>query len=359
MFGYFKNLHRNFKADRKAPPLDYLSLLSRPEDLLREILPYVSRTFSLYINLNPPDLRVPLGIGYAYCRCLDYFEDAPGLSEAQRWQGLEGLRGWIEEGRGEALPEAQALAEATAPEDPEDRATRLLIKKLPIVGEMARRLPDPYQQTLRELVGAMSRGMQWNIRTLAAQQGHLHDRPQTERYCLHVAGVVGEFIDRLVCFRNFGEIRISDSRRDLNHRLGRCLQLTNIARDLEEDLANGRVYDYRLHQGLAVPGADRDQVLARVRGEINAEIDALFPELDSFLAYHRHGRFSRARGALLFPFVLAYLLSLAERDPGLREYYLFTGKKMVRQALWQSARAMLHPRWSRYQEWSRRLRTPY
>ncbi len=69
---------------------------------------------------------------------------------------------------------------------------------------------------------------------------------QLDLYCDRVASAVGR-----LCMPVFGEV--SSHGQVLAHHLGRALQLTNIARDIEEDAAMGRLYvpqEYLLAAGI-------------------------------------------------------------------------------------------------------------
>jgi phytoene synthase len=66
-------------------------------------------------------------------------------------------------------------------------------------------------------------------------QVQYHTFQDLERYCYHVASVVG-----LVCIRIFGYT--DPAAEPLAERVGLAFQLTNIIRDVKEDAAMGRVY---------------------------------------------------------------------------------------------------------------------
>jgi phytoene synthase len=69
----------------------------------------------------------------------------------------------------------------------------------------------------------------------AGLQLHYRSFKDLERYCYHVASVVG-----LVCIRIFGYT--DPAAEPLAERCGLAFQLTNIIRDIKEDAALGRVY---------------------------------------------------------------------------------------------------------------------
>ncbi len=349
MFRYLSEIRRNFKVNRKMPPLAELSSVTSASKFVAAILPYVSRTFSLYVNLNPPRLKRPLGIGYCCCRSLDFFEDVAGLDTSLRLEGLSLIPKALE-GDESAVERLRELAGSSAPADAEDAATALLVSKFDLVREEAEVLDIVQRTALSELVSEMSEGMQWNIKILEEQKGMLTTREQTERYCINVAGVVGVFIDTLILHDTGRYKGMSSDRRDLNYALGRLLQLTNIARDLEEDLKNSRIYDYRMAEMFLKENESLDaEKIAQVRKLINSEIESLFPLLDEFIAEHGYRRVSRARGAVLFPFVLARML---QKNFVEREGYLYSGRDIVKKGLNISFRMMLFPSICKYERWS-------
>ncbi len=90
--------------------------------------------------------------------------------------------------------------------------------------------PDTPAPVLREHLLLVIEGMQMDL-----DQTRYLDFAGLQRYCHHVAGVVG-----IVAARIFGA---SDARTlDYAERLGLAFQLTNIIRDVGEDARAGRVY---------------------------------------------------------------------------------------------------------------------
>jgi phytoene synthase len=73
------------------------------------------------------------------------------------------------------------------------------------------------------------------------------------RYCYHVAGVVGLMMGRVLGVRD-------DATLDRACDLGLAFQLTNIARDVDDDARLGRVYVPE--EWLSAAGLDRDRLLA-------------------------------------------------------------------------------------------------
>ena len=150
----------------------------------------------------PPSRREAMFAVYSFCRAVDDVVDSGwpvdrASQELERWrQELTGCyEGWP------AHPITQALA------------------------GVVRTFSIP-----RALLDDLLVGMSWD---LAARRYETFE--ELERYCYHVAGVVG-----LMAIRVFG-CRRPESEQFAQH-LGTAFQLTNILRDIREDAARGRMY---------------------------------------------------------------------------------------------------------------------
>lgn len=150
----------------------------------------------------PPERRRAITAVYAYCREVDDVVDEvadPMVAQAKLawWQG-----------------EVDRLF-AGAPQHPVARA-------------LAPHL-DPFGITRAQMLQILE-GMQMDL-----QQTRYPDYPSLQHYCHLVAGVVGEIAARI--FGASGDATLSYARR-----LGQCLQLVNILRDVGEDARRGRIY---------------------------------------------------------------------------------------------------------------------
>jgi phytoene synthase len=118
------------------------------------------------------------------------------------------------------------------------------------------------------------------------QQTRYLDYPALQRYCHLVAGVVGE-----VAARIFGQTEEQTTR--YAHTLGLAFQLTNIIRDVGEDVLRGRIYlpvnelqqfDVKAHELLKREYSQRFTALMKFQAErahrLYDEALALLPEAD-------------------------------------------------------------------------------
>lgn len=183
-------------------------------DACREMIRVGSRTFHAASLLLRPKVREPAYALYAFCRLAD---DAVDLGH-DRISAIARLE--------DRLDRAYA---GTPMELPADRAFARVIEDFAI----PRTLPE-----------ALLEGLRWDA------VGRIYqDLPALEAYATRVAGTVGAMMTLIMEVREPAALaRATD--------LGIAMQLTNIARDVGEDAANGRLYLPR--DWLAEAGIDPD-----------------------------------------------------------------------------------------------------
>ncbi len=134
------------------------------------------------------------------------------------------------------------------------------------------------------------------------------------RYCYQVAGTVGRMMASLLGIAHGGEAAADRAARSL----GSAMQRTNILRDIDEDLAAGRIY--LSHERLRAHGIDPTATSgphalseadrrALLKEEI-ARADAEYEEGLAGIGYLQHGRTSIRAAALLYREILRQI----ERD---------------------------------------------
>ena len=199
-----------------------------------EILQGVSRTFALNIPELPGALRDVVGNVYALCRIADTIEDEPALSPARKHAFSERFIEVVA-GRGDAEPFSRELGALLSPASTERE--RDLIANTARVVRITRGFRAAQRRAIERCVRIMSRGMA-EFQQQATPDG-LDDVPHLNRYCYHVAGVVGETLTDLFCDYS-AEIR---GRRDdlsaLSVSFGQGLQMVNILKDVWEDRRRG------------------------------------------------------------------------------------------------------------------------
>jgi farnesyl-diphosphate farnesyltransferase len=125
------------------------------------------------------------------------------------------------------------------------------------------------------------------------------------RYCYHVAGVVGEMLTELYCNHNAVISRRREVMMPLAVSFGQGLQLTNILKDVWNDLDRGACW---LPQTLMIKHGIEPQLLSAMRGS-----DAVDHLLGKLLAI-AHGHLQDA---------LCFTLLIPSQETGLRRFCLW------------------------------------
>ncbi len=226
--------------------------LVSPLDLAacRELMRGGSRSFFAASLLLPRTVREPACALYAFCRIADDEIDASGGSA----RALEALRTRLD-----------AVYRLAPTSHPADRALAAVVHRFHI----PRVLPE-----------ALLEGFEWDA------QGRVYETfDEVCDYAARVAGTVGAMMALLMGVRGADAVaRACD--------LGVAMQLSNIARDVREDAAMGRLYLPRAW--LREDGLDPDGWLAdprphaaidRAVHRLLAEADALYRRVDGGLAH--------------------------------------------------------------------------
>ncbi|MCC6916426.1 phytoene/squalene synthase family protein [Nitrosomonas sp.] len=198
------------------------------------ILQGVSRTFALTIPQLPPALREVIGNAYLLCRIVDTVEDDSALTLEQTRE-LAGMFTEVVSGKTDAETFAQALhpllSEHTIP------AEHDLIKHTPSVIRMTHSFNPAQRQALERCIRIMGQGM------AAYQESEslsgLENLAEMDRYCYHVAGVVGEMLTELFCDYSSEISQHRSELMQLSVSFGQGLQMTNILKDIWEDRKRG------------------------------------------------------------------------------------------------------------------------
>jgi len=201
----------------------------------------VSRTFALNIPVLPAPLDLVVTVAYLLCRIADTLEDEARGQVSERAELFHTLGqlvklepGW-EEQAAEFARRAVTALRTSAPS-----AEVRLVQGTPTVLEAMRGLPDWTHRHIAACLGEMTGGMAQVMAALdgGAPQG-LPDLRDTLQYCYYVAGTVGVMLTGLFV-DGFDSVR--SHRSELAPRapaFGRALQLTNILKDIREDLDRG------------------------------------------------------------------------------------------------------------------------
>ncbi|HTB50279.1 MAG TPA: phytoene/squalene synthase family protein [Solirubrobacteraceae bacterium] len=226
-------------------------------------------TFAPGLRLLPAETRKDVERLYGVLRTLDDLVDEDDPRAMQRVRAFER---WAGERQADS-PETRALA------------------------ELERRHPLP-----RDALLHFCEGMRHDI-----TRASIDTEEDFARYCQQAGGSVGIMLVSLlgVTGSAAGDKREAEAKMAT---LGRAMQVTNILRDIDEDLSNGRLYIARTtieRFGFPAPGGRE----ALLREQI-AHADALYEEGLGAIPLLRHGRRAMALSAALYREILRQI----ERD---------------------------------------------
>jgi farnesyl-diphosphate farnesyltransferase len=234
----------------------------------RELLPAVSRTFALNIPVLPRPLDTAVTVAYLLCRIADTLEDEVRgatsvalLGELARLTRLPA--GWEGDAR-HFRNEAGRVLRTEAP-----RSEVELVEGVEQVLEALAEHAEPVRAHVAECVGTMAQGMgRMGERGRASGGGlGLASLEETLEYCYYVAGTVGEMLTGLFSWYSPNVAARSGELKPRSVAFGNALQLTNILKDVREDLDRGSCWLPRTL--LAEHGLKPEELLeARHRGEV-------------------------------------------------------------------------------------------
>jgi farnesyl-diphosphate farnesyltransferase len=194
-------------------------------------LQQVSRTFALTIPVLPMPLADWVGNAYLLCRIVDTIEDDAHLSCTEKQRHIDAYMTALQ-GSGDVALWSHQLAIALSPITP--AGEQALIADIPAVLARLFSFPLSVQQILIQGVSIMCRGM-----SLQQAQFMIAERGDLDRYCYHVAGVVGELLTELFSVYRPSLSQQKNELLPLAVSFGEGLQLTNILKDVQEDASRG------------------------------------------------------------------------------------------------------------------------
>jgi farnesyl-diphosphate farnesyltransferase len=210
-----------------------------PETFARRILPEVSRTFALNIPVLPQPLDLVVTVAYLLCRIADTIEDEGVGPRSDLFGELAQLvalpEGWAARSD-EFVRNARRVLRPGAP----IAEVELLDNSRTVLQALAN-LPVWTQPFVARCVGTMAKGMDEITRGV-------HGRPAVDglasldalmTYCYYVAGTVGEMLTALFIGHSNAARTIAGVLEPRARSFGRALQLTNILKDVREDLDRG------------------------------------------------------------------------------------------------------------------------
>jgi farnesyl-diphosphate farnesyltransferase len=216
--------------------------LTTSDELLGDLLRQVSRSFYLSLVVLPRPLREPLGLAYLLARAADTVADTRLVARPERLRHLETLR----RAYGGGPADAGAVARACAPHQAHAAERRLLERLDAVLGAVAR-LPETDRGRLRATLTTLTDGMLFDLARFPGEDARelaaLDTFEELDHYTYLVAGCVGElWTDLHLAHRRRLAGWDAVAMRAAGVRFGKALQLTNVLRDVPDDLAHGRCY---------------------------------------------------------------------------------------------------------------------
>lgn len=212
------------------------------DDLGKQVLKGVSRSFYLTLRLLPGPMRGAASLGYLLARTSDTLADSAALPVGERQRCLEQFRRCVS---GEADFEPWPAAVLTAVPDARERH---LLESSEAILNWLRILPKSEAVLVREVLEIIIGGQELDLQRFANATRKnpvaLRDDAELEDYAWRVAGCVGAFWTKLG-FLTLGGRFSKSSEAELLARgiaYGKALQLVNILRDVAADLSAGRCY---------------------------------------------------------------------------------------------------------------------
>jgi farnesyl-diphosphate farnesyltransferase len=212
------------------------------DDLGKQVLKGVSRSFYLTLRLLPGPMRGAASLGYLLARTSDTLADSAALPVGERQRCLEHFRRCVS-GEAEFQPWPVTILNAVS-----DERERRLLESSAAVLNWLRNLPGSEAVLVREVLDIIIGGQSLDLQRFAEATGEnpvaLEDEAALEDYAWRVAGCVGAFWTKLG-FLTLGDQFSKAPEAELVGQgiaYGKALQLVNILRDVAADLAYGRCY---------------------------------------------------------------------------------------------------------------------
>jgi farnesyl-diphosphate farnesyltransferase len=294
--------------------------------LLRDVLRRVSRSFYLTLSVAPVQTRRTVGLGYLFCRTADTIADTSIIPPGERLNTLTRYREQFLQPTVQ-WPFINDLSTRLVPHQGTE-GEQVLLSKLRDCFLLLSTLPPRDQELIRELVATLTNGMAMDLSAFPGDSQQtaraLPTMKEMDQYCYYVAGCVGEFWTRLHrhYFPKMADSMTEEAQCQLAVHFGKGLQLTNLLKDIGQDLARGRCY---VPQELLTPVGLTPQLLtgtsapSALRPVLGQLLMVTLLHLDEGWRYIRQlpKRPVRLRLACLWPHLLALktlrLIATADR----------------------------------------------
>lgn len=212
-------------------------------DFCRETLPKVSRTFALVIAILKGDLYKSVLLAYLLCRIADTIEDNSFMTPEKKYELLDQfLDALTKKGDWqEPVKNIQVAFLDHRQENPDYSLTfnsDIVFRVFDTLNDDSRACVVPW---IVEMVTGMKKFQAFS--TPSEKITAVKDLPELENYCYYVAGTVGKMLTELFILHSCS---ISEKNKAILNQFsvsfGIGLQMTNILKDINDDLKRGWCY---------------------------------------------------------------------------------------------------------------------
>lgn len=212
--------------------------MSKREANLDLILKKVSRTLYLSLAVLPEEIRRQLAAGYLICRAMDSVVDSVDIKVEEK-KHLLYLFDLSMESEHNTL--CQVLK--TASEKLSDKWEKELLAVFPQILAQVSSFSNEEKKLLKTLIKGVRKGMETDITVFGepSRLAALKTEKDLIQYCRQIGGVPGIFWHGV--YNSYLRGKLGDPLvRNAAYQIGTALQLTNIIKDVHEDLLKGRCY---------------------------------------------------------------------------------------------------------------------
>jgi farnesyl-diphosphate farnesyltransferase len=212
-------------------------------DRLDTLLKRVSRSFYLSLRILPRSLRTPIGLAYLFARAADTIADTALVGSDERLIFLHQFRTLFQRYDGTIL--AVLRNALVGPQHiPAERELLSCLEECFVILQTC--APDD-QARIKRLLLTLTQGMVLDLTTFRAEHDGrviaFNTHQELDQYTYYVAGCVGEFWTEMhMAHRPALQGWSVEVMAPWGIRFGKGLQMTNILRDLAQDLRHGRCY---------------------------------------------------------------------------------------------------------------------
>lgn len=239
----------------------------------------------------PGDVRDQVSLAYLFARAADTIADTALIDRPRRLDYLRQLKAQFV-GDQVSWPQVREIQRAMGPLQ-QDTAERVLLERLDDCFQLFQQFSPEDRRRVQRLMTTLTQGMEMDLSQFPGTSSDslvaLKTLDELDRYTYYVAGCVGEFWTDLMCahrkaLASWEVMQMSAA----GVRLGKGLQLTNIVKDIAQDLQNGRCYipeTMLADAGLKPHDLLRQDALPRFRAVLSALVRLAAEHLDQGWLY--------------------------------------------------------------------------